>query len=775
MAVNLEFKEYLESITRHYAQWWKPYAFMDEIDNSTWFEFELNSNTQDKSREPGGKPEEKTQLVLEAIANYAHEKILIVGKPGAGKSTLLAKVAWQSVQQAKNDKFDKAQIPVLVELKSYQSTGDRAGIRGLILSSLEKHDPSLDGAALQQLLIKKRLLLLADGINELPDERAKKELKDFCLNVPLIATSRYVGSEKIDRKLELQPPSSSQVARFFEERLPNCDRARLRELGDRVKDLGQTPLMIWMLYSIFRAKNEIPETRGEAYRVFTTLYANPTKDEIDLADSRTMLSKLAFAMMQSRKADDPTDFRFDIFEIEAQTLLGSEKVLTYLVDRHLLQGQGEPGNQIIRFCHQSLQEYYAAEGLGKRLRDLSKSEFKKQLHQYLNYLKWTESIALMLGFPEITETQALEVVRSALEVDLRLGARLAGEVKWEFQPHAVSDTMQKFSRDFPKEPSWLKLNLLRQIGKAAIYELIPLLDDPSPSIRYHAYRTLRFIAPEEIPEQCRAREDFNWNPQRLERNPESLEPEEPLIQQDSDSSVSREVTEASHTIDSQAIALGLLKVMMSHPESFVRYEAVLGLGELSRKDDIAKFLSETHLQELVQQLEDSYIYTRWSIALMLWNIASEEVIPLLRPKLDHSNPDIALSAALILGKFGCSAAVPRLVEMMDYSNLSNHPNVQDISYLAGYALGQVKDNVTSEYLPKLLTLVSTQSGADVFQAIASIQERCKYYNHEIFQSLSEPEESNLPVTRSETSITYEIGQVGIFNAGNVTIEGDQKG
>ena len=220
MAVNLEFKEYLESITRHYAQWWKPYAFMDEIDNSTWFEFDLNSNTQDKSREPGGKPEEKTQFVLEAIAAYAHEKILIVGKPGAGKSTLLAKVAWQSVQQAKNDKFDKAQIPVLVELKSYQSTGDRAGIRGLILSSLEKHDPSLDGAALQQLLIKKRLLLLADGINELPDERAKKELKDFCLNVPLIATSRYVGSEKIDRKLELQPPSSSQVARFFEERLP---------------------------------------------------------------------------------------------------------------------------------------------------------------------------------------------------------------------------------------------------------------------------------------------------------------------------------------------------------------------------------------------------------------------------------------------------------------------------------------------------------------------------------------------------------------------------
>jgi hypothetical protein len=50
--------------------------------------------------------------------------------------------------------------------------------------------------------------------------------------------------------------------------------------------------------------------------------------------------------------------------------------------------------------------------------------------EYLNYLKWTEPLALMLELVE-DEAQAVRVVRLALEVDLRLGASLAGAVKPE--------------------------------------------------------------------------------------------------------------------------------------------------------------------------------------------------------------------------------------------------------------------------------------------------------------------------------------------------------
>ncbi|MEO1427603.1 MAG: hypothetical protein AAFS12_11665 [Cyanobacteria bacterium J06632_19] len=73
------------------------------------------------------------------------------------------------------------------------------------------------------------------------------------------------------------------------------------------------------------------------------------------------------------------------------------------------------------------------------LPNLSNQQLKKD---YLNLLKWTETLALVLSLVE-DEAQALRVVRLALEVDLMLGARLAGEVKPKFQEKAVNFILEK--------------------------------------------------------------------------------------------------------------------------------------------------------------------------------------------------------------------------------------------------------------------------------------------------------------------------------------------
>jgi hypothetical protein len=60
-----------------------------------------------------------------------------------------------------------------------------------------------------------------------------------------------------------------------------------------------------------------------------------------------------------------------------------------------------------------------------------------QLKQaYVNYLKWTEPVALMLALVA-DKGLAVRLVEQALDVDLILGARLAGEVKPEFQEQTV--------------------------------------------------------------------------------------------------------------------------------------------------------------------------------------------------------------------------------------------------------------------------------------------------------------------------------------------------
>jgi predicted NACHT family NTPase len=477
-----DFSDYLESIAATYAQWWKSYAFMDEIDEFTWFEFELDSKTQDKPKQPGEKPQEKIQLVLQAIAEYAHEKILIVGSPGAGKSTLLARIIGQAAQRAQQNEV--APIPVLVELKLY----GESGIWELIQTALENCDLYLEIPEIKQLIEKRRLLLLADGFNELPTDRARTEFKKFCgRNIPIIVTSRDAADGLgLERKLDLQPPSSQQVARFLEERLPNSDRAKLQELGDRVRGLGQTPLIIWMLYSIFRAKREVPETRGEAYRAFTTLYAERAKEGIDLTESRILLSKLASEMMQSQKPDDPTDFRLEISEVDAEMLLGSEQTLKRLMN-HLLQWQGKPGNRKIRFCHQSLQEYYAAEWLLHEIRQhpnglkkLPDQDYTRLQMEYLNLQKWTEPIALMLALVE-DKGLAVRVVELAIGVDLMLGARLAGKVRSKFQGRSVKKLVERCTESDVCEA--YKIQLLGETSSEAVVSELSRIVVRNPSFQ----------------------------------------------------------------------------------------------------------------------------------------------------------------------------------------------------------------------------------------------------------------------------------------------------
>ena len=187
-----DFSSYLESVRRHYEQWWKDYAFMDEIDELTWFEFPLSSTTKEKPTKPNEQPTSTPpQLVLDAVRDYAQEKILIVGPPGAGKSTLLAKIFGLAVGRAIED--PQAPIPVLVELRDYKA---KEGFRGFILQNLESHDPSLDEEDLKKLLQERRLLLLVDGLNEKPE--ARRDLTAFCRNIPLIATGRQDTTVRTD-------------------------------------------------------------------------------------------------------------------------------------------------------------------------------------------------------------------------------------------------------------------------------------------------------------------------------------------------------------------------------------------------------------------------------------------------------------------------------------------------------------------------------------------------------------------------------------------------
>ncbi len=644
-------------------------------------------------------------------------------------------------------------------------------------------------------------MLLADGFNELPTDQARAEFRKFCgRNIPVIVTSRELANDLgLERKLDLPPPSSQQVARFLEERLPNCDRAQLQKLGDRVRDLGQTPLMIWMLYSIFQTRHEIPETRGEAYRAFTTLYAEKAKEGIDLTESRTVLSKLAFEMMQSPKPDDPTDFRLDISEVEAQTALGSEKTLKHLVDFHLLHWQGKPGNRKVRFCHQSLQEYYAAEYLLPQLPNLSNEALQRH---YLNYLKWTEPIALMLALVE-DEAQVVRVVELAIgvdlaiRVDLMLGARLAGKVNRDFQKHTV-DQIVNLEMDLK-----LKIMLLGEAhSEKSITSLSTALENPDVYVRQKAAEALGQIGGEQaVKLLIETLKDFDYSDEL-------------------GCSVSYMAAKALGQIGSEK-AIVPLSEMLEDQTNSERWSVAIALGQIGG-DKVIDALSKA-----LDNDDDPDMNIHTSIVTALEQVGGEQAIAPLSKALKHKNINLLACtfAVAALEKIGGEKAIAALIEALDHPDdhirefaTSTLEQLRSDQKTVVYENREIEDSDSYTHLAKrvakfdnetvlsfplvkslenpdsdtrwsaarslgklghpaplsLLWKMQIEGTVNCLEAIANIQSRCKFYNYEIFQAAQEPEN---PQTENpeKTAIVYQIDSVGNLNTGTVNVKGDQIG
>jgi HEAT repeat protein len=474
------FDSYLKSVKEAYQKWEKQYTLtdvtgrsqheeliasldvIDEEQTPDFFDFKLIVQTmqplsEDREKSEGDRNEKQTKEkterlpVLEEICKYAADHVLLIGRPGSGKSTALERLLLQEAKKAICD--PQAQIPVLVELRYLPSEANELAVGDRIRTFMLKHDPALplDVAAVENLLRQGRLLLLVDGVNELPSDRARHQVnvfrQDYQKTYPMIFTTRELsagGDLGIVKKLEMQPLTEPQMQQFVMAHLPTQGEKLLRQLSGRLREFGQTPLLLWMLCSLFRQTEQIPPNLGMVFRTFTLGYGNQIKQDVLLyKDSRVwwgrLLQYLAFVMIVGESA---TEARVTILRWEAERVLVEflqGKVehpddcaihwLEDLLNHHLLQ----VSNDQIEFRHQLIQEYYAAEWLLGLLPSLSDERLQ---HDYLNYLKWTEPLALMLELVE-SEELAVRVVRLTLEVDLSLGARLAGAVKYGFQEKTV--------------------------------------------------------------------------------------------------------------------------------------------------------------------------------------------------------------------------------------------------------------------------------------------------------------------------------------------------
>jgi HEAT repeat protein len=425
---------------------------------------------------------------------YIHEPVLLIGKPGSGKSTALLRLLLEEVEigieALKQNPEALPQIPVLILLRSC----DHGDVLDWIGEALE--DLALEKAKIRSLLNDGRLLLLFDGLNEVPNQDGYRSLTTFLEKwtnrVSMVFTTRELGANSalgISLKLEMMPLSEPQMREFIEKRLPGRSDEMLRQLSDRLRELAETPLLLNMLCQVFDQSGEIPKSRGELFRnKFIQDFDAIKHKGVVAADSGffdykdEILQHLAMKMIVGD--DTPTG---DILQVGKSTAQGwiteylthqqvsnagpkAKKWLNDLLEHHILQIADKTKD--IEFHHQLFQEYYAAEWLLERVGQLDDERLECD---YLNYLKWTEPLALMLALVD-DEKLAVWVVDRALAVDLMLGARLAGEVRSNFQEKTVGLINQLLERE--KLPDWLKVQLLGESrSKVVILELLETLEN----------------------------------------------------------------------------------------------------------------------------------------------------------------------------------------------------------------------------------------------------------------------------------------------------------
>jgi HEAT repeat protein len=789
---EFDFEPYLSAIATHYSKDGKFYTPTDAL-------LPLEVRSVAREEQEGREKKVEQWPVLEGLRKYAigdrREHVLLAGRPGSGKSTALRQLVVGLAAEGL--------VPVLVQLK-----GDRT-VPELIKAEFRARKVRVTDEQIEDWLWADRLVLLLDGVNEIPNDNLRRSLAQFREDnstVPMIFTTRDLslgGDLGIGKRFEMKPLSEPQLRDFVEKYLGDKGDRLLAQLRGKLREISETPLLLKMLCDVFDPEtDQIPQNKGELFQWFDRDYERIKKgvEYVPVSENfwlfkLQILQHLAFATLQA-DIENPTEAWYSFSRGRAAGILedwlrgrgmtdAPTKAALWvkdLVDCHLLQDAAKPGD--IEFHHQLFQEYYAAEYLKLEL-ERRPEWLQKQPNDpytyfqyfYLNYLKWTESVAIVLSLME-EEKDAVGLVKQALEVDLMLGARLAGEVRSRFQS-LMTDLLSilelqnclkskllanAHSSEISKQTviSWQEDSLdpienylassehmiLHEPNRYVHAVITPYSDD----IDYQSELLVQFI------------EHWNWG-------------------------VRTSAGAELFKLDAK-IAIKELLELLNSPRMCIRHSSAFSICIYGKKEGVPVLL------ETFQKLnyKDDFIDYEWSSSLedawitesfygvwfndarcaetlyALGQTKSEEALPELFRAINCSdNDDIVQAAIEALGDIPSEESLTELFKIIESSKRKycrvvavrslSDISLKDIPVLlvwvksilrlllrvledpdesvraaSSEALGRFKNDRAAYILPSLFKLLSTEYVKEALDAIQGIQANCKFYNYEIFHS-----------------------------------------
>jgi len=397
------------------------YTTVQFLDDAAIRSFESVETLETVYREAKQRSFQSQDCPKQAGIKVANDKqyLMVLGSPGAGKSTFLRRMGLE-VLKGKKGQFQHACIPVLIELKTFNQS--EIDIEHQIAEEFRicgfPSYQEFTAKALEQ----GKLLILLDGLDEVPTERMNQVIQHIQNFVDLHDKNRFIASCRVAAyRHNFRRFTDVAMAEFDDAQIENfignwfghepkigqeCWQKLNQEDNKAAKELTQTPLLLTLVCLLYQRSRKFPTNRATLYeralRVLLEEWAAEKgvfKDDVykglDTKRKEMMLSEIAHDAFQADHLFLPRREITDQIEqllaemLPDETFIDGEAVLRSIEKQHGVLVQRAEG--VYSFSHLTLQEYLTAQYIDDH------RQIEKLVKEHLSDERWREVFLLVSG------------------------------------------------------------------------------------------------------------------------------------------------------------------------------------------------------------------------------------------------------------------------------------------------------------------------------------------------------------------------------------------